>query len=40
MINVCCLQELRWRGQGAGMVGMKGRSYSCGGVTKEMELVV
>ena len=26
MIDVCCLQ-VRWRGQGAKMVGMKGRRY-------------
>ena len=23
--DMCCLQEMRWRGQGAGMLGMKGR---------------
>ena len=27
MINVCCLQEVRWRGQGARMLVMKGRRY-------------
>ena len=27
MIDVCCLLEVRWRGQGARMVGMKGRRY-------------
>ena len=27
MIDVCCLQEVRWRGQGAMMLGMKGRRY-------------
>ena len=27
MIYVCCLQEVRWRGQGARMFGMKGRRY-------------
>ena len=27
MIDVCCLQEVRWRGQGARMIGMKGRRY-------------
>ena len=27
MIDVCCLQEMRWRGQGARMLGMKGRRY-------------
>ena len=25
MIDVCCLQEVRWRGHGARMLGMKGR---------------
>ena len=25
MIDVCCLQEVRWRGQGARMLGIKGR---------------
>ena len=24
---MCCLQEVRWRGHGAGMLGMKGRRY-------------
>ena len=27
MIDVCCLMEVRWRGQGANMLGMKGRRY-------------
>ena len=27
MIDVCCLQEVRWRGQCARMLGMKGRRY-------------
>ena len=27
MIDVCCLQEVRCRGQGASMLGMKGRRY-------------
>ena len=39
MIDVSCLQEMRWRGQGASMLGMKG-NISCGGLKKEMELVV
>ena len=25
MIGVCCLLEVRWRGQGVRMLGMKGR---------------
>ena len=25
MIDVCCLQEVRWRGQGARMLRIKGR---------------
>ena len=24
---MCCLQEVRWRGQGTRMLGMKGRRY-------------
>ena len=27
MIDVCCLHEVRWSGQGARMLGMKGRTY-------------
>ena len=27
MIDVWCLQEVRWRGQGTRMLGMKGRIY-------------
>ena len=27
MIDMCCLQEVRWRGQGARMLGMKVRRY-------------
>ena len=27
MIDMCCLQEVRWRGQVAGKLGMKARSY-------------
>ena len=26
-MDVCCLQEVRWRGQGARFMGMKGRRY-------------
>ena len=40
MIDVCCLLELRWREQGARMLGMKERRLSYGGLEKEMELVV
>ena len=27
MIDVCCLPEVRWRGQEARVLGMKGRKY-------------
>ena len=27
MIDVCCLQEVRWRGQGSSMLEMEGRIY-------------
>ena len=27
MIDVCCLQEVRWRGQGAMMLGIEGRRH-------------
>ena len=30
-VNVCCLQEVRWRGEGARFIGVKGRSTNCGG---------
>ena len=40
MIDVCCLQEVRWRGQAASMLGMKEGYISCGGLEKEIELVV
>ena len=26
-MDVCCLQEVRWRGQGAQFMGVKGRRY-------------
>ena len=26
-MDVCCLQEVRWRGQGAWFLGVKGRRY-------------
>ena len=28
MIDVCCLQEVRWRVQGNRVLGMKGRRYN------------
>ena len=30
-MDVCCLQEVRWRGQGARFMGVKGRRYRCCG---------
>ena len=30
MIDVSCLKEGKWRGQGARMSGMKGRRYKLG----------
>ena len=40
MTDVCCLQEVRWRGQGVVVLWMKGSTYvSFGGLEKEMELV-
>ena len=32
MIDVCCLQEVRWRGQGARMLWWSGRGDGFGGV--------
>ena len=26
-VDVCCLQEVRWRGKGARFIGVKGRRY-------------
>ena len=40
MIDLCCLQEVRWRGQGARILGMKRRNISCGGLEKKIDLVV
>ena len=40
MIDMCCLLEVRWRGQGGKDAGMKGRRYKLLGLEKEMELVV
>ena len=28
MIGVCCFQGVRWRGQGAGMLELKGGRYT------------
>ena len=27
MIDVCCFQDVRWRGQGAKILGIEGRRY-------------
>ena len=40
MITVCCLQEMRWRGQGARMLGMKGKRYRLWWCGREMGLVM
>ena len=40
MIDACCLQVVRWRGQGARMLGINGGDISCGGLEKQMDLVV
>ena len=37
---MCYLQEVRCTGQGASMLGMKGRRYNLGGLGKEIELVL
>ena len=34
MIGMCCLQEVRWRGQGARILWMKGRRYKLWWVEK------
>ena len=41
MIDVCCLQEVRWRGQGIKMLGMGGRRYmlSLSGKGNEVSIV-
>ena len=31
-MDVCCLQEVRWRGQGAQFMGVKDSNISCGGL--------
>ena len=33
---MCCLEEVRWRGQGATMLGMNGGDIGCGGLKKEL----
>ena len=30
MDDVCCLQEVRWKGQGVRFMGVKGRRYKLG----------
>ena len=40
MIGMCCLQEVRMRGQGAMMLRMEGRDINCGYLEKEMEFVM
>ena len=40
MIDMCCLHEVRLRGQGARMLGIKGRRYKLWWSEKVMELVV
>ena len=40
IIDVCCLQLVRWGGQGARMLGMKEKRYKLWCLEKEMELVV
>ena len=40
MIDVCCLKEVRRRGQGAWMLGMKRRRHKLSRTEKEMELMV
>ena len=40
MIDVCCLQEVRWRVQGDRVLQMERGHISCGGLEKEMWLVV
>ena len=34
MSDVLCLQVVRWRGQGAGMLAMKEGDIGCGGLEK------
>ena len=39
-MDVCCLQEVRWRGQGSRFVGMKDRGYKlwCLGIVMVREV--
>ena len=39
-VDVCCLQEVRWKGQGGRMFGMDVGDLSCGGLGMDMGLVV
>ena len=34
IIGVCCLQEVRWRGHGARMLGMKEEDITCVGLKR------
>ena len=36
-IDVCCLQEVRWRGQTSRMLGMREGDISCGVLEKEID---
>ena len=41
--DVCCLQEVRWRGEGARFIGVKGRRYKlwwCGNKTGGVGILV
>ena len=40
MVDVCSLQEVRWRGHGVRMLGMYGKRYKLWWSEKEMGLVV
>ena len=31
-VDMWCVQEVRWRGQGARFVGIRGRRLGCGGL--------
>ena len=36
MIDICCLQSVRWRGQGSWMLVMVEGDISCGGLEKDL----